>query len=324
MVRSAARCPGRPGFTLIELLVVIAIIAILIGLLLPAVQKVREAAARTQCLNNLKQMALATHSCNDAFGYMPDWGWPWPKKSATLTHSSVFWSILPQMEQGNLYNLLTPLSTRSDYFNSSSGNRQAFVRAYLCPSDNSGVDITNGTGGGSAWNLNSYNANGQVFFGDYPDLGRSFQDGTSNTVMFVEHLALCRNPAGGNTSTDGRCVWPAINLTTGDSIVYWDGANTTASPVGLNVSPMFGIQYSTAKVADPNNGGVLSWKVPQTAPKLGTSGTCDPTTANGGHTGGVLVAMADGSGRLVSPAVSMKTWNALLTPRGADQIGTDW
>src|SRR5438874_13309531 len=109
------RLPNRRGaFTLIELLVVIAIIAILIALLVPAVQKVREAAARTQCINNLKNIGLATHNFHDSKKYLPGWAFDFspapagnPYGAQTQGHAPLA-LILPYIDQGNVYGALRP------------------------------------------------------------------------------------------------------------------------------------------------------------------------------------------------------------------------
>src|SRR5262245_60882905 len=141
------------GFTLIELLVVIAIIAILIALLVPAVQKVRAAAARTQSLNNIKQMALATHGYHDGNRFMPpsDYFFYNDNGNNYTINSLSFWSlILPYIEQDNLYKLhRTPWSGQSAWYSATwSGAHTRAVPIYINPSDPTGSPdgVLNGIG----------------------------------------------------------------------------------------------------------------------------------------------------------------------------------
>src|SRR5579871_6644351 len=137
----------RSGFTLIELLVVIAIIAILIGLLLPAVQKVREAAARTRSQNNLKQIALATHNYNDAYqGKLPPLTDVGNGAPTGFGLQSIFFNILPYIEQDNVYRIYQ--KTTTSYENTSTavpGAASNIIKTYLSPADSTATDGTTGT-----------------------------------------------------------------------------------------------------------------------------------------------------------------------------------
>jgi prepilin-type N-terminal cleavage/methylation domain-containing protein/prepilin-type processing-associated H-X9-DG protein len=200
------------AFTLIELLVVIAIIAILIGLLLPAVQKVREAAARTQCQNNLHQMGLAMHAYHDSFKRFP----PAFSKTPAQPTNNWGWSawLLPYVEQSALFNTLNPLTNNLTF----SVNTALPLSVYQCPSDASGTASTFFVTAAGAYAKSNYAVSEQVSDGGSTIRMAQITDGTSNTLMIGERDMTYQVGAAwagrdtatntGVTATIGRPSWP--------------------------------------------------------------------------------------------------------------------
>jgi prepilin-type N-terminal cleavage/methylation domain-containing protein len=298
MARSAS---PRSGFTLIELLVVIAIIAILIALLVPAVQKVRESAARIQCANQIRQVLIATHSLQDIRKRLPPMSAPCADPAivncftpATGPYGrhlyTMFHFLLPQMEQDPIYRALS----LSGY---AGGQFMRVIPVLICPTDpanNSGMCLTS-HGGANGWAISNYAGNNYVF-GNPPassTMGsaaiQTIPDGSSNTVFLAEIYGTC----GSSGNINATSTWGSL----------WADANSIWRP-GYNLG------------AGKGGGGITNYPpapLPQFQPNHITG--CDPNRAQSGHSQGLNVAMGDGVVRFVSSSVSAATWAAINDPR---------
>jgi prepilin-type N-terminal cleavage/methylation domain-containing protein/prepilin-type processing-associated H-X9-DG protein len=329
------------AFTLIEMLVVIAIIAIIIGLLLSAVQKVREAAARMKCQNHLKQIGLATLTYENAYQVLPP-GVQVPAQG--VTQGSVLFVLLPFVEQKNLYQqFITSQSVNSI------GNHNARiageVKIYLCPSDPSSGVFTDtnpaSAPGGPVGRTNYYANLGahaswlDVSQGKPINLAGVFaagsktriiditnRDGTSNTAMFAE---IKRGAFPAHDRLDVTRLTPS----------EWSGAPTANTPQNTNpqlLSTFIGFCESGASTESVTglqyyNGQSYSIFYTHTLPPNYIGRDCINFTltnlhlaARSYHTGGVNVCFADGSVRFIRDSITPASWQALGTWNGGEVI----
>ena len=317
----------RSGFTLIELLVVIAIIAILIGLLLPAVQKVREAASRATCQNNLKQIALASHNYHDANGFLPR-GRTFPNAASF----SAFARVLPFIEQENAGKLID-FTVNYNHANNTAA-LAVRVKSFICPSDdtsaapatlapisyraNEGTSLVMWYGISDSAGVNSaMPADNGPFFVNTPYRLADIIDGTANTAMYSEHVTGDFNNSMGSDKKD--TFQPGTYPSTADQAV--------ADCAGVNVQDLSKQGFSN--VGAPWLYGYHSTTSYWHTSLPNTRSCMFPpsrimTSANSNHTSGVNVALCDGSVRPVSNSISIQTWRALGTRNGGEVLGSDF
>jgi prepilin-type N-terminal cleavage/methylation domain-containing protein/prepilin-type processing-associated H-X9-DG protein len=331
------RTPSRrSAFTLIELLVVIAIIAVLIGLLLPAVQKVREAAARTKCMNNLKQIGLACHNFENANGALPPAG-TYPIGGTSADSYSVHARVLPYIEQASLYQLVD-LSASAISQPTVTSQR---IAIYVCPSEQNdlprtsnpprypmtyGVNVgtwfvwdpTTGTGGNGAFPMVPTTAVKGNKITDFPD-------GTSNTVGFAEVKAytsylLGTGAQGPNTPPPGSTadILALGGKFTANAHTGWTEGQTFQTGLTFVFPPNTGVPF-----VNPADG--LTYDVDYVSSRDGSSGTKLSYASVGArsyHTGGVNALFMDGSVRFVTGTIPQATWRALGTRDGGEPVGS--
>jgi prepilin-type N-terminal cleavage/methylation domain-containing protein len=322
------RAQRARGFTLIELLVVIAIIAVLIALLLPAVQQAREAARRSQCKNNLKQIGLALHNYESSHRVFPPGSLGFPYVWSAHAH------LLPFFDQDSLKSLLNydvpPLVAFVGSHNpakvaQNDAAGQTRISVLLCPSDSDGVpgSVYGGisypacagsgiNGPGSTDDGFAKDADGIIF--SRSKIGfRDVADGATNTVAFGEHLlGDGQNSAAGSGNYTKRVVeLPGGTQTTPSvcapaSVPAWSGQRGAKWINGHFADTIYNHWYGpNAELPDCHNG----------------SHNFALTSARSAHPGGVQVVLVDGSCRFVSENINLATWQALGTRSGNEVVG---
>lgn len=350
---------GSPGFTLIELLVVIAIIAVLIGLLLPAVQKVREAAARTQSTNNLKQIGIALNSIHDTHGKMPtcrgcfpviepDQGrWGIASQRPSIFGTNQFF-LTPYIEQQAVYQNTVANSWRTQRDNPP-GMSDVVIKTYIAPLDPGLTGNFLADDWGNRAQV-SYSANWHAFGGGWGEdwqiagkarLPAGFPDGTSNTIAYLERYSRCGPGTAGDWNSyryvtriwaeDGEPVTNPVATEYQDTSfqgpTYWIKPNGRRGYPDLN-QMRADITYPIDRSNAATRGTSIHLRnlIPGRSPiqSKPTIPECNPIAMQSFSAGGMLVGMMDGSVRSVSTNINPDTLARALVADDGFPMGNDW
>jgi prepilin-type N-terminal cleavage/methylation domain-containing protein/prepilin-type processing-associated H-X9-DG protein len=348
----------RRGFTLIELLVVIAIIGVLIALLLPAVQSAREAARRSQCTNNLKQIGLGLHNYHSATNVFPmgqtqsphNWGnpsefQPWQGWSALAL-------MLPYMEQNPIYSACNfnwaPEKGDGTAHDINATVTRTIINVFLCPSDtNAGRRNINSYSASVGTSIGNVTRDSSGMFGVWTAFGlRDATDGSSQTIAFAESLT-------GNQQGNGRSNVTPSSKYRGNGVMGGGGGDFTLLDANQDINRvMTALQYCATQMANPASTQITDqrgWRwasgclghamfntiqTPNdsqfkfTICRLGCGPWCQPeaatsVAASSAHSGGVNVLFADGSVRFIKDSVARPVWWALGTRSNGETVSSD-
>ncbi len=329
---------SRSGYTLIELLVVIAIAAILLGLLLGAIQRVRTAAARAQSLNSVRNIGLAVHHYESVTLTLPGLAEPQNAKgpAAARYNASLFFLILPYLEGDNLSK--AGASTKSEYDEAS----KRVFKPYLVSADGSAPGgLVPASGGYAAGNFAAnmalfcrYNVNTDVKSTDplpwfrfvtynaRRKLGGGIPDGTTNTVMFAEKRAACGS-ASGAALLAGGSLWASTDQAAVNGMpqppITWAldefGVDQLPYMAAYSFPAGYHLWYLNRHAGSPPIEGASEadsyQRIPQNRP---ADDACNPRVPQGLTYGGTVVGLADGSGRFLSRTIDVPTWLYLNLP----------
>ena len=316
---STSRAGSARGFTLIELLVVIAIIAILIALLLPAVQQAREAARRTQCRNNLKQLGIALHNYVDTHGILPCGTFDATRSTSSYLedHKHTWMSqVLPYIDQGPLYNQLN-FSVNSDQVPNQALYNSVVIASLMCPSDPNAGMLRNDRFDGTIY-CGPCGANGQSLGANYMPSGGPISLGYQCQIPTLTPNINCLSTVGGyfTNGSPGMFAGGVIgyrfrDVSDGLSNTFMVGEQLPARMGGFSHYWHSHLNVATTNVP-PNyhlNHPTVACRAVMTA--AGSGSACGYWN-NGGfksqHTGGVHVVMGDGSVRFISDNIDYATY----------------
>jgi prepilin-type N-terminal cleavage/methylation domain-containing protein len=334
----ASRPPRRPAFTLLELLVVLAILGLFAGLLLPAVQKVRESANYTSCRNNLKQISLAMHNYEVTYGHFPGMG-------SEPHQDSVLARLLPFLELDGLRQridtnrpLFVPIGDYGRLDPSQAEAAKTVVSRFLCPSDGrspvfTGYDqaalaggnyvVNAGTGTGTYYDFR-YPTDGMFWYGSKLR-HRDVTDGLSSTMFVSEALLGAGSDNYDPAQVDRRRHWASVICST------WPAADRpgTTPPLAASMCMMdtFGMTWrgdrAVSWIGGPGHRGVFNTYLMPNDPMIdcGLFGL-GWFKASSGHPGGVNMVLGDGSVHFIKNHIDMNTWRALSTRNDSEVIGS--